>query len=83
MRNEKFERAVEIQNEINKLEGDIKIAEKLKKTDSICQWYAKKGMAFLSLDDRYSQIKTKELLENYIEDLSKTINTLKEQFKKL
>ena len=81
MENEKFKRAVEIQDEINKLERNIKIAEKLSNTDSICEWHA--GNFFLSLEDRYSQIKTKELLDSYSEDLSKAINKLKEQFKNL
>lgn len=48
-------------------------------TDPTCQWYAK-DIGLLFLDDCYSRIKVKELLDNYIEDLTKAIDKLKELF---
>lgn len=48
-------------------------------TDPTGQWYAK-DIGSLFLDDCYSRIKVKELLDNYIEDLTKAIDKLKELF---
>lgn len=51
-------------------------------TDPTCQWYAK-DIGSLFLDYCYSRIKVKELLDNYIEDLTKAIDKLKELFRNL
>lgn len=81
MENEKFKRAIEIQNEINEITIFIDYAKTVKEKKIPCQWYFQEYSLYI--EERYSRIKSSELLDNYIEDLHKAIDKLKEEFENL
>lgn len=82
MKEEQYQRANEIINEIKELENNISTAQRLKEAGATNQWFTRE-IGSLYLFSKYSRIKSSELLNNYIEDLTEALSKLKKEFSEL
>lgn len=82
MKEEQYQRANEIINEIKELENNISTAQRLKEAGATTQWFTRE-IGSLYLFSKYSRVSSSKILDNYIEDLTEALSKLKKEFSEL